>query len=52
MERELQALWDDTAADTSADQSALVATSASDSTNDRDLGPSSRAWLSNGRERR
>ena len=51
MERELQALWDDPPADTSADQGALVTTSDCDTTNDADLDPGSRAWLSNGRER-
>ncbi len=51
LERELHALWDDPPTDTSTDKAALVATSDCDTTNDPDLDPASRAWLSNGRER-
>lgn len=51
LERELQALWDDPPADTSAGQRALVTTSDYDPTNHRDVDHGSRAWLSNGRER-
>jgi hypothetical protein len=52
LELELQTMWDDTPAGTSADQSALAAMSDCDSTNDHDLARGSRAWLSNGRETR
>jgi hypothetical protein len=50
-ERELQALWDDPPADTSADEGALAVTSDCESTSDGDRDPGSHAWLSNGRER-
>ena len=49
--RELEALWDDPRAHTSAVQGALVAASDRDTANDCDLDPGSPAWLSNGRER-
>ena len=51
LERELEALWDDPRADTSADQGALVTTSDRDTAAVGDLDPGSPAWLSNGRER-
>jgi len=55
LELELQALWDEAPASTSAhvrDPGVLVAPSDCESTKDRDLDHGSRVWLSNGREKR
>ncbi|HTX09794.1 MAG TPA: hypothetical protein VMA77_17925 [Solirubrobacteraceae bacterium] len=55
LELELQALWDQHPASTSAqhrDPSRLVAPSDRESTNDRDPGRGSRAWSRNGTEKR
>ena len=55
LELELQALWDEAPTSTSAqirDSSVRVAPSDCDSTNGHGVDHGSRAWLSNGRERR